>query len=104
MTIAPEHPTRTAPVVDVRFTFDGTPLAVRYDGHIWAVTADPVRWYERESWWETQNRAPVGAVVVDTTIWQVQVRINSSSPLQTMELPQPAMTDHWILASIDDAT
>ncbi|WP_432246111.1 hypothetical protein ACRB8A_19710 (plasmid) [Arthrobacter sp. G.S.26] len=93
-----------AAAVDVRFTLDGTPLAVRYDGHIWAVAADPVRWFERESWWETQNRAPVGAAVVDTTIWQVQVRINSASPLRTMQLRQPAMTDHWILTSIDDAT
>uniref|UniRef100_UPI003F4921D0 hypothetical protein n=1 Tax=Paenarthrobacter nicotinovorans TaxID=29320 RepID=UPI003F4921D0 len=93
-----------AAAVDVRFTLDGTPLAVRYDGRIWAVAAEPVRWFERESWWETQNRAPAGAAVVDTTVWQVQVRINSASPLRTMQLRQPVMTDHWILAFIDDAT
>lgn len=104
MTIAPEHPTRTAPVVDVRFTAAGIPLAVRYDGHIWAVAADPVRWYERESWWETQTRVPAGAAVVDVTIWQVQVQLHGGAPLRTMELRQRPMTDHWILASIDDAS
>lgn len=95
--------TPLAAAVDVRFTLDGTPLAVRYNGHIWAVAADPVRWFEREAWWETQTRVPVGAAVVDTTVWQVQVRINSNSPLRTLQLRKRPMTDHWILASIDDA-
>jgi hypothetical protein len=38
-----------------------------------------------------------------TTVWQVQVRINSNSPLRTVQLRKRPMTDHWILASIDDA-
>jgi hypothetical protein len=29
--------------VDVRFTAAGTPLAVRHEGRLWAVAADPVR-------------------------------------------------------------
>jgi hypothetical protein len=40
MTITPEAPTLNAPV-DIRFTKAGTPLAVRYDGRIWAVTEEP---------------------------------------------------------------
>lgn len=31
--------------VDVRFTPAGNPLAVRYNGRIWAVMADPVHWF-----------------------------------------------------------
>jgi len=93
-----------AAAVDVRFTLDGLPLAIRYDGHIWAVAADPVRWFERGNWWETQPRVPVGAAVVDTAVWRVQVRINTSSPLRTMEIRQLPLTDHWVLTSINDAT
>jgi hypothetical protein len=41
--------------VDVRFTAAGTPLAVRYDGRVWAVAAEPLHWFTRDSWWETQR-------------------------------------------------
>lgn len=65
MTLAPEHPTHetgSLPVVSVRFSPDGTPLAVRHDGRIWMV--DPAlhtnHWYSRAAWWETRNRAPRG--------------------------------------------
>jgi hypothetical protein len=56
--------------VDVRFTAAGTPLAVRHDGRIWAVAADPVRWFTRDVWWETRRSAPVGAGnLVDIEYW-----------------------------------
>ena len=35
--------------VQVRFTAAGTPLAVRYDGRIWAVAAEPVHWFTGSS-------------------------------------------------------
>lgn len=79
------------------------PLAVRYDGQVWAVAEEPLRWYERENWWETQRRAPAGAAVVDVLVWQVQVRLNSTSPLRTMALRQRPMTEEWLLTPIDDA-
>jgi hypothetical protein len=44
MTITPEAPTLNTPV-DVRFTTAGTPLAVRNDGKIWAVAAEPLHWF-----------------------------------------------------------
>lgn len=44
MTIPPEAPALNAPV-NVRFTKAGIPLAVRYDGKIWAVAAEPYLWY-----------------------------------------------------------
>ena len=100
---AVQSETALAAPVDVRFTLDGTPLAIRHDGHVWAVATDPVRWFERESWWETQHRAPTGAAVVDVTVWRVQVRINGASPLRTMEIRRRPMTEQWVLSSIDDA-
>jgi hypothetical protein len=47
--------------VDVRFTPAGAPLAVRHEGRVWAVAADPVRWFDRDSWWETRRTAAVGS-------------------------------------------
>jgi hypothetical protein len=56
--------------VDVRFTAAGTPLAVRHEGRIWAVAADPVRWFTRDAWWETLRSAPLGAGnLVDIEYW-----------------------------------
>ena len=89
--------------VDVRFTLDGTPLAIRYDGRIWAVAADPLRWFEREPWWDTQLRAPIGVDVVNVKVWRVQVRINSASPLRTMEIRRRPLSPSWVLSSINDA-
>lgn len=43
--------------MDVRFTPAGNPLAVRYNGRIWAVMADPVHWFARDAWWETRRKA-----------------------------------------------
>ncbi|MET3174729.1 UNVERIFIED_ORG: hypothetical protein ABIB52_002580 [Arthrobacter sp. UYCu721] len=100
---AVQSETVPAAAVEVRFTLAGEPLAIRYNGNVWAVAADPVRWFERESWWETQLRAPAGAAVVDIAVWRVQVRINSASPLRTMEIRRRPTTEQWILASIDDA-
>ena len=47
--------------VEVRFTPAGTPLAVRHEGRIWAVAAEPVHWFDRDSWWETRRTAAVGS-------------------------------------------
>jgi hypothetical protein len=62
--------------VDVRFTAAGAPLAIRYDGRVRAVATEPVHWFARDSWWETQRTAPVGVGnVVDIEHWRVQVRL-----------------------------
>jgi hypothetical protein len=104
MTITPEAPTLNAPV-DVRFTKAGTPLAVRYDGRIWAVTEEPVHWFTRDSWWETRHTVPVGVgSVVDIEHWQVQVRLpGPDSPLRTFHLHRAPLTQQWRLNAITDA-
>ncbi|MFJ5956553.1 hypothetical protein ACIQC5_11420 [Paenarthrobacter sp. NPDC092416] len=49
MTLAPESPT-TGHDVDVRFSPDGTPLAIRYDGRIWMLDPDihTAHWFARD--------------------------------------------------------
>lgn len=102
MTITHEAPTLTTPV-DVRLTAAGTPLAVRYDGKIWAVAAEPVHWFTRDSWWATRRSAPVGVGnVVDIEHWRVQVCLGSSSPLRTFELRRDPLAEQWLLDAITD--
>ena len=90
--------------VQVRFTAAGTPLAVRYDGGIWVVAAEPVRWFSRSNWWNTANRAPVGVGnLVDIEHLQVQVRLTATSALRTFELRRDPLSEQWLLAGITDA-
>lgn len=102
MTITPEAPTLHTPL-DVRFTKAGTPLAVRYDGRIWAVAAAPLQWFTRDSWWETRRSIPIGiGNVVDIEHWRVQVRLTATSALRTFELRRDPLSEQWLLAGITD--
>lgn len=103
MTATANETTLNTPV-DVRFTAAGTPLAVRYEGRVWAVAAEPLRWFARDSWWETQRTVPVGAGnVVDIEHWRLQVRLGSStSALRTFELRRDPLSKQWLLESITD--
>lgn len=67
---------------------DGRPLAVVRGGREWLIGAEPVRWFERVSWWEAERRMPKGLSRVDVEVWQVQARLgrNRGSALTTMEL------------------
>lgn len=91
--------------VDVRFTAAGTPLAVRYDGRVWAVAAEPLHWFTRDSWWETQRTVPVGiGNVLDIEHWRIQVRLGASaSALRTFELRRDPQSQQWLLESIGDS-
>jgi hypothetical protein len=89
--------------VDVRFTLAGTPLAVRHDGRIWAVAADPVQWFDRDAWWETRRTAAVGSGdLVSVEYWRVQVRLGSSSALRTFTLRRVPLSTQWLLENIGD--
>ena len=105
MTITPEAPTLSIPV-DIRFTPAGTPLAVRYNGKIWAVdpTLESAHWYTRDAWWETRQTIPVGTGnVVDIEHWQVQVS-TSNSALRTFLLRREPASTQWLLDAITDAS
>lgn len=103
MTTTASEKTLDAPV-DVRFTAAGTPLAVRYDGRVWAVAAEPLHWFTRDSWWKTQRTVPVGmGNVVDVEHWRIQVRLGAStSSLRTFELRRDPLSAQWLLESITD--
>jgi hypothetical protein len=112
-TINPAGPTpKTAPAtaatkpgapVQVRFNAAGTPLAVRHDGQIWAVAAEPVHWFERCDWWHTGTRAAIGSGdLVSVEHWRVQVRDSTAAPLRTFELRRDPLSEQWLLVSITD--
>jgi hypothetical protein len=90
--------------VDVRFTPGGTPLAVRYDDRIWAVAAEPVHWFSRNSWWETRSTAARGSGdLVSVEHWRLQVRLGASlSALRTFELRRDPLSEQWLLESVAD--
>jgi len=89
--------------VDVRFTPAGNPLAVRYNGRIWAVMADPVHWFARESSWDTRRTAAVGSGdLVSVEFWRVQVGLASNSALRTFTLRRDPLSSQWLLESIAD--
>ena len=102
MTATLNETTLDAPV-DVRFTATGAPLAVRFDGRIWAVAAEPVHWFARDSWWDTRSTAAVGSGdMVSVEYWRVQVRLSSNSALRTFELRRDPLSEQWLLESITD--
>lgn len=90
--------------VDVRFTTAGVPLAVRHEGRVWAVAAEPFHWFTRNNWWESGQRAPRGGSddLVSVEYWRVQVRLTSASSLRTFTLRREPRTSHWILESVTD--
>ena len=89
--------------VDVRFTPAGTPLAVRHEGRIWAVAADPVHWFARDAWWDTRRTAAVGSGdLVSIEYWRIQVRLGSRSALRTFTLRRNPLATQWLLDDISD--
>ncbi len=89
------------PRVDVRFSPTGRPLAVRHDGRLWVVTEEPVHWFERDSWWERRQTAPVGVGnIVDIEFWRVQVKLSANSALRTFLLRLDPAAEGWLLESM----
>lgn len=103
MTATVSETTLDAPV-DVRFTAAGTPLAVRYEGRVWAVAAEPLHWFTRDSWWDTRSTAAKGSGdLVSIEHWRLQVRLGSStSKLRTFVLRRDPMSQQWLIESITD--
>lgn len=85
---------------------DGRPRTVLRGGREWIVGAEPVRWFERVSWWEAERRMPKGLSRVDVEVWQIQARLgrNQNSALTTMELVRDGLGGGWRLReAISDA-
>ncbi|MFK0042206.1 hypothetical protein ACIQTW_20415 [Paenarthrobacter sp. NPDC090517] len=103
MTLAPETPTALREV-DVRFSHDGTPLAIRHDGRIWMVDPDvhTAHWFTRDAWWETRTRAAVGTGdLVSVEHWQVQAKLpTASAELRTFTLRREPLATVWQMEAI----
>lgn len=86
-------------MIEVYFSTAGQPLRVRRQGRVWNVAAEPVRWFERVKWWESELRAPKGsAFAIDAQVWQVQVSLGAkTSDVLTWELVRHAPTGGWQL-------
>lgn len=68
---------------------EGVPVAFELDGRTWVVGAEPVRWYERRSWWETDRRMAQGrGLGIDVEVWQLQASLgrNPGGDLVTFEV------------------
>jgi hypothetical protein len=104
VTLAPEHPAGTLQEVAVRFSPDGTPMAIRHDGKIWMVDPDlhNAHWYTRNPWWETRTRAAVGTGdIVSVEHWQVQATLpTAGAELRTFTLRREPLDSVWRLESI----
>ena len=90
--------------VDVRFTAAGVPLAVRHDGRVWSVAAEPFHWFARNNWWESGHQAPRGGGddLVSVEYWRVQVRLTSTSALRTFTLRHDPRAPRWVLETVSD--
>ena len=90
--------------VELRLTPAGMPLAVRHEGRIWAVAADPVHWFSRAPWWLDERGAPRGVGdVVNVEYWRLQVRLSATSSLRTFTVRRDPRSEQWLLESVDDA-
>lgn len=93
---------RVRSAVEVRFSADGIPVEVDYDGRVWPVEVEPVRWFSRFSWWEHRLSLARGVGdVVNVEHWRVQVR-GSAAGLRTFELERDPRSPDWFLVSVID--
>ncbi|MDQ0240306.1 hypothetical protein [Arthrobacter bambusae] len=93
--------------IAVRFSPDGAPLAVRYDGGIWAVDPDggAAHWFGRGSGRDGGDSAATDIEhLASVENWRVQARLNSDSALLTFHLQRSPGSPDWLLADITDAS
>ncbi|TQJ66586.1 hypothetical protein FBY31_0622 [Arthrobacter sp. SLBN-100] len=85
--------------VSVSLGPEGVPVSFELEGQTWLVGAEPVRWFERRSWWETDLRMGRGeSLRIDAEVWQLQARLgrNSDSDLTTFEVVHDE-TGKWLV-------
>jgi hypothetical protein len=92
--------------IAVRFSPDGAPLAVRYDGCIWAVDPDAgaVHWLGHEGWRELGDPARTdGEGPASVEHWQLHARLNSASALRIFHVQRKLRSPDWFLVGVTDA-
>lgn len=88
---------------ELRFTAAGVPLAVRFDGRVWPVAAEPVHWFTRWDWWNQKVSAAVGVGdLVSVEHWQLQVHGSSSDTLRTVHVRRNPQETQWHVVAVSD--
>jgi hypothetical protein len=66
--------------VTVSVNWAGEPVKFAWAGATYAITAKPVRWYDRRQWWAEAGRVQrgIGAQVLEVEMWQVQAEIQDA--------------------------
>jgi hypothetical protein len=66
--------------VTVSVNWAGEPVKFVWAGATYAITAKPVRWYDRRQWWAEAGRVQrgIGAQVLEVEMWQVQAELQDS--------------------------
>lgn len=86
--------------VVVSLSPEGVPVSFELAGRTWFVGVEPVRWYERRSWWETDRRmARQGeSRRIDVEVWQLQAHLgrNETGDLITFEVVHDE-TGRWLV-------
>ena len=83
---------------------EGVPSAFTVAGDSWRVAEEPVRWYERIPWWETEARMPRELGRIDVEVWQLQCRPGrrgGGNELVTFVLVRNRNTGEWTIRSAD---
>jgi hypothetical protein len=66
--------------VTVSVNWAGEPVKFTWAGATYAITAKPVRWYDRRQWWAEAGRVQrgIGAQVLEVEMWQVQAELQDA--------------------------
>jgi hypothetical protein len=85
--------------IDVTTSEEGVPIYFALEGQIWLIGAEPVRWFERVSWWATKTRMSVRdpGSRIDIEVWQLQAHpaAGSSEDLVTFEVVRDG--SEWLI-------
>lgn len=94
--------------VDVVYSVQGTLVQLSWRGVLYDVEPAPLCWYERRSWWQSDERLPPGAGVgaVDTQMWRLVLSDGDGQPF-TLDVVHYRPADRWrvikIYAGVDAA-
>lgn len=90
--------------IEVACSPSGQPIRLRWQNRDYRIAAEPVRWYERRSWWAEEQRAERGggAGLVDHEIWRLQVRLNGGSQLRTLDVSRQVASGRWRLVRVHE--
>jgi hypothetical protein len=88
--------------VEVRFTPQGRPLAVRWRGRLWPVVAEPIRGIPALTHADSGHQEGSEGRLPEAECWRLQVQATSTSPLLTLEIRKRPGQDGWLLGDVSE--